>query len=46
LRDPERINNTDIYVETHFSANRIVELSKRIIRLFGYKESDLSIETE
>jgi len=46
LRSPKKINNTDIYVETHFSADMIVELSKRIIRLFGYKEDDLSIEAK
>ena len=46
LRNPRKINNTDIYVETHFSANRIVKLSKKVITLFGYKEEDLSIETE
>ena len=44
LRDPERINNTEIYVETNFSAEDIVKLSKKIITLFGYKEEDLSIE--
>ena len=44
LRAPERINNTEIYVETNLSANSIVKLSKRIIELFGYREDDLSIE--
>ena len=44
LRTPEKINNTDIYVETNLGANSIVKLSRVIIRLFGYKENDLSIE--
>lgn len=44
LRAPERVNNTDIYVETNLSANSIVRLSKNIIALFGYEEDDLSIE--
>jgi len=44
LRNPKRINNTDIYIETNLSANSIVKLSKSIISLFGYKENDLSIE--
>ncbi|MBT1248695.1 restriction endonuclease subunit R [Thermosipho sp. 1244] len=44
LRIPERINNTQIYVETNLSANSIVKLSKSIILLFGYKEEDLHIE--
>jgi len=45
LRVPERINNTDIYVETNLNANAIVRLSKDIISIFGYKEDDLSIDT-
>ena len=44
LRSPERINNTDIYVETNLSANSIVKLSKSIISIFGYEEEDLFIE--
>jgi len=44
LRNPEKIDNTEIYVETNLSANSIVKLSKNIIALFGYKEDDLSIE--
>jgi len=44
LRAPEKIDNTDIYIETHLSANSIVKLSKSIMALFGYKENDLSIE--
>ncbi|HIP84353.1 MAG TPA: restriction endonuclease subunit R [Methanothermococcus okinawensis] len=46
LKVPYRIENTDIYMETHFSADGVVRLSKRIISLFGYKEEDLSIETK
>ena len=44
LRSPERVDNTEIYVETNLSANSIVKLSKNIIALFGYKEDNLSIE--
>ena len=44
LRIPERINDTDIYVETNLSANSIVKLSKNILVLYEYAESDLSIE--
>ena len=44
LRSPEKIDNTEIYVETYLSANSIVKLSKSIIALFGYREDDLSIE--
>ena len=46
LRKPERINNTDIYVETNLSANSIVKISKKIIALFGYGESDIHIEAK
>ena len=44
LRSPERINSTEIYVETNLSAKSIVNLSKNLIVLFGYRENDLSIE--
>ncbi|AWB10268.1 type I restriction endonuclease [Thermodesulfobium sp. 4217-1] len=46
LRKPERISGTDIYLETNLSANSIVKLSKDIITLFGYKDSDLKIEIQ
>ena len=44
LRSPERLNNSDIYVETNLSANSIVKLSQNILALFGYGESDFSVE--
>ena len=44
LRSPERINSTEIYVETNLSAKSIVNLSKNLIVLFGYRENDLSIK--
>jgi len=44
LRAPRRIDGTDIYVETDLGANSIVNLSKKIITLFGYEENDISFE--
>lgn len=46
LRTPEKIKNTDIYVETNLSANSIVQLGKIIISLFGYEDKDLLIVSE
>lgn len=46
MRDPKRISNSDIYVETWLGANRIVLITKKLISLFGYKEDDLVIEME
>ncbi len=46
LRQPLKINNTDIYVETNLSANSIVKLTRKILSIFGYDESDLIIETK
>jgi len=46
LRNPERINNTKIYMETNLSARSIVKISKSLVELFGYKEDDLSIEVK
>jgi len=46
LRAPRRIANSEIYVETNFNANKIVEISKQLLTIFGYQESDLTIEVE
>lgn len=46
LREPEKIKDTDIYVETNLSANSIVSLSKKVIKLFGYDENELIIHTK
>lgn len=44
LRAPERIEGTDIYVETNLNANSIVKLLIDVISLFGYTKEDLLIE--
>ena len=46
LRQPKRIDKTDIYIETNLSANQIVKISKNVLTLFGYKEDDITIEEE
>jgi len=46
LREPKKIKNTDVYVETNLSANSIVQLSKIVISLFGYQDNDLTIISE
>lgn len=46
LREPEKIKDTDIYVETNLNANSIVSLSKKVIKLFGYDENELIIHTK
>jgi hypothetical protein len=42
----EKIPNTNIYVNVNLRAMDIVNLSYKIPLLFGYKNSDLSIETK
>ncbi len=44
LRSPEKIRNTDIFVETNLNANQIVRISKEILLIFGYREDDISIK--
>lgn len=46
LRSPKQIEGTDVFVETNIGSAGILRLSKSIISLFGYPESDLSIEAE
>jgi len=41
----EKISETNIYVNVNLRAMDIVTLSYKIISLFGYKKSDLSVET-
>jgi len=43
LRSPEKIEGTDIYVETNLSANSIVRRLFKTISLFGYSKEDISI---
>jgi hypothetical protein len=40
----ERIPGTDIYVDVNLKAMEVVDLSKKILSLFGYSPADLSIE--
>ncbi|MEN3016620.1 MAG: type I restriction endonuclease [Candidatus Methanosuratincola petrocarbonis] len=44
LRDPKKVGNSEIYLETNLSANSIVKIAKQVVTLFGYKEDDLKIE--
>ena len=44
LLTAEQIPGTDVYVEANISEMGVVALSRRILSLFGYKESDLYIE--
>ncbi len=46
LRSPEQIEGTDIYAETNLSSDSMVRLSKNLLSLFGYQESDLSMEIQ
>lgn len=41
LTFPERIDETDIFVQNHWDANHIVGISRAIIGLFGYSQGDL-----
>jgi len=44
LRAPEKINNTDIFVETNLSANSIVKICLDMMSVFGYSGNDIRIE--
>lgn len=44
LRVPQKINNTNIFVETNLSANNIVKICLDMLAVFGYSSSDLRIE--
>jgi predicted type IV restriction endonuclease len=42
----EKIPGTSVYVDTNLSAREVVDLSHKILTLFGQRESDLSIEVK
>ncbi|HIH36299.1 MAG TPA: restriction endonuclease [Methanocellales archaeon] len=46
LRSPEQIDGTDIYAETNLSSYSMMRLSKNLLSLFGYQESDLTMEIQ
>ncbi|VVB68682.1 Uncharacterised protein [uncultured archaeon] len=46
LRSPEQIEGTDIFAEVNLSSYSAVKLSKNVLSLFGYPESDLSMEMQ
>lgn len=46
LLTSEKIAGSDIYVEVNIGAMGVVRLSYKIIKLFGYQDSDLTIEVK
>ena len=44
LRDPIKIEGTGIYAEGNIGANQIARISQMLVRVFGYQDSDFSIE--
>ncbi|MEZ7892521.1 MAG: type I restriction endonuclease [Candidatus Wallbacteria bacterium] len=46
LRVPQKIEKTDIFVETNLSANTIVKVCTDLIYILGYSENDFKIETK
>jgi hypothetical protein len=42
----EKISGTNIYVDMNLSAGEVVELSHKMLMLFGRKETDLSIQVK
>jgi len=43
LRSPEKISNTNIYVETNMSANHIVKICLKVLEVFNYSTTDFKI---
>ena len=44
LRIPERVQDTDIYVETKLNPDEVVKTAHKLIEAFGYGDDDLSID--
>jgi predicted type IV restriction endonuclease len=46
LREPRKVSNSGLFVETHWSANSIVRVTLDLIALFGYTDKDLKIDIQ
>jgi len=44
LRIPEKIKETDIYVETRIKPDEVAKTAHKLIETFGYSQDDLSID--
>ena len=44
LRMPEKIQETDIYVETRMNPDEVAKTAHKLIEAFGYSQDDLSID--
>jgi hypothetical protein len=44
LRIPEKIQETDIYVETRIAPDEVVKTAIKLVEAFGYSQDDLSID--
>jgi hypothetical protein len=44
LRIPEKIQETDIYVETRMNPDEVAKTALKLIEAFGYSQDDLSID--
>ena len=44
LRMPEKIQETDIYVETRMNPDEVVKTAYKLVEAFGYNHDDLSID--
>ncbi|HHT9126173.1 MAG TPA: type I restriction endonuclease [Candidatus Brocadiia bacterium] len=44
LRIPEKISNSNIFVEVNLNANNIVKICYDLLAIFGYSQRDLQIE--
>ncbi len=44
LRIPEKINETDIYLETKMIPDEVAKTAHKLIEAFGYSQDDLSID--
>ncbi|WP_423997944.1 hypothetical protein [Halorubrum trapanicum] len=46
LVKPRKIPDTDLYLETNFSANTVVRVIEQVIEKYGYDRAELEIFTE
>ena len=46
LKEPRMVSGTDIFVETNFNAQNLINIAYKVLKAFGYEKSDIAFETK
>ncbi len=46
LKEPRIVSGTDIYVETNFNAQNLINIAYKVLKAFGFEKEDIQFETK